>query len=272
MDYSSIARRAFSVQPLPSGALPVYDVGGESYYLGEDGQQVFSTSRPRLAVPMFEIASNPQIPLSAIRERRFELIDRAQNLALQDLNGAEENGAFSILERATLNNIMQADVTPESLAELFSSIERNDLRVARLFMNPWGYADMRRRIGGSGHLDIETSRELMDVGLMGTSFGAQVIVSSAVPVGSIYATSDPEFVGVIPVRMDITALSADNPEQQTLGWSVFEEIGMACTNPRSMARLTFPTEFVEPVVEEPVIVIPRMDRYALLRSLTNDDL
>lgn len=35
----------------------------------------------RVTVPLFEIGSNPTIPFSEIRERRFNLIERAQGTA-----------------------------------------------------------------------------------------------------------------------------------------------------------------------------------------------
>jgi hypothetical protein len=275
MDYTSIARRVFQVEPLPQGVLPLYDVSSEAHYLDETGQQVASSSARRVSIPLFEIASNPQIPLSAIRERRFELIDRAQELAIQALTEVEGTGASLILNRASSGNNLIAELALDSLVEVFNSIERNELRVAHLFMNPQGFLSFRTRLGRD-HLDLTTRSELRGAGVMGTLFGAQVNVSRAIPNGRIYMTSEPQFLGVIPMRTDLTVLNADNPEEQTTGFSVFEQIGMGCYNPRAVASLTFDREPVRPAehiqVMEPEIVVPRMDRYALLRALANDGL
>lgn len=61
------------------------------------------------------------------------------------------------------------------------------------------------------------------------------MVSKIVPPGTVYAVSDPEFVGVMPVRQDIEVLPADEPKQLKLGWVVSEEIGIGIVNPRGVA-------------------------------------
>lgn len=268
LEYASIARRMFHVEPLPQGVEPIYEVNGESYSMDESGRQVIPTprsGRDRVTVPLFEIASNPQMPLTLIRERRFELIDRAQDMAFQDINSTEETDVFSILDRATVNNTVNAELTAGNLASIFDSFERNDLRAANLFTSPQGYADMRRHIGRDA-LDIETHQELMNAGLMGTLFGAQINVSRMIPPGRIYITADPQLTGVIPIRTDLTVLNADSPPNT--GFSIFEQIGMACHNPRAVAVIrTSPEEKSEPVQMEEPIIVPRMDRYALLKML-----
>lgn len=80
--------------------------------------------------------------------------------------------------------------------------------------------------------------------------------------GTIYCTSDPEFVGVIPVRQDIEVLPADTPvgklfghnvivitsknkvqkndplKSLRLGWKVTETIGIGIVNSRAVSKLT----------------------------------
>lgn len=38
--------------------------------------------------------------------------------------------------------------------------------------------------------------------------------------GDICITSEPEFIGKIPVRTELTVLSADTPKDRTVGWTV----------------------------------------------------
>ena len=63
-----------------------------------------------------------------------------------------------------------------------------------------------------------------------------MIVSKIVPSGTIFATADPEFVGVMPIRQDIEVIPADQPRQLKLGWVVSEIIGLAIVNPRGVAK------------------------------------
>jgi len=97
-DYMSIARKSLMVETLPDGALPIYDKefdtsavtvgttpGGsfvEAFVVGEEGGDVVRVTKPkRVTVPTFEIVSNPMIPITQIKERRFDLVARSLNLA-----------------------------------------------------------------------------------------------------------------------------------------------------------------------------------------------
>jgi len=129
-----------------------------------------------------------------------------------------------------------APVSGSVLADAYANIEQHDLRVARVFMNAKDYADLRKF--GRDILDIETQRDLLKTGLVGTLWGAQIIVSRLVPVGTTYVCCEPEMFGRIPVRTELTVLSADDPKARTIGFSVFENIGIGAYNPKGLARLT----------------------------------
>jgi hypothetical protein len=103
-------------------------------------------------------------------------------------------------------------------------------------MNARDYADLRKF--GRDILDIESQATLLKTGLMATLWGAQIIVSRLVPVGTVYVTCEPEFFGRIPVRTELTVLSADDPKARTIGFSIFENLGLGAFNPRGLTRLT----------------------------------
>jgi len=250
-DYSSVGRKTFLVEQLPDGALPIYDKDPDvtAFVVGEEGQNILAITKPRRVIfPLFEIASNPEIPLTQIKERRFDLIERSQDLARAQVQAAEDERVFAILDSVatvgfdSLPGQLTADipvVAPISgavLADAFSLIERHDLRVARVFMNARDYADIRKF--GRDILDIESQASLLKTGLMGTIWGAQIITSRLVPVGTVYICCEPEMFGRIPVRTELTVLSADDPKARTIGFSVFENLGIGAYNPRGLARLT----------------------------------
>jgi hypothetical protein len=65
-DYTSIGRKTFLVEQLPDGALPIYDKDprAAAYVIGEEGENILAIQKPkRVLFPLFEIASNPEIPL-----------------------------------------------------------------------------------------------------------------------------------------------------------------------------------------------------------------
>jgi hypothetical protein len=250
-DYSAVGRKTFLVEQLPDGALPIYDKDPDvtAYVVGEEGENIVSITKPRRVIfPLFEIASNPEIPLTQIKERRYDLIERAQDLARAQIQAAEDERVFAVLDAIAANGFdsvaggvnpdipVVAPISSAVLADAFANIERHDLRVARVFMNAKDYSDLRKF--GRDILDIESQRDLLKTGLVGTLWGSQIITSRLVPVGTVYVCCEPEMFGRIPVRTELTVLSADDPKARTIGFSVFENLGIGAYNPKGLSRLT----------------------------------
>lgn len=250
-DYMSVGRKTFLVEQLPDGALPIYDKDPDvtAYVVGEEGENILAITKPRRVIfPLFELASNPEIPLTQIRERRFDLIERAQDLGRASIQAAEDMRVFGVLDAIAVNGFdsVPGGVNPDLpvvaplngavLADAWALIERHDLRVARVFMNARDYADIRKF--GRDILDIESQAVLLKTGLQATLWGAQVITSRLVPAGSVYVVYEPEMFGRIPVRTELTVLSADDPKARTIGFSMFENLGIGAYNPKGLVRLT----------------------------------
>jgi hypothetical protein len=250
-DYAAVGRKTFLVEQLPDGALPIYDKDPDvtAYVVGEEGQNILAITKPRRVIfPLFEIASNPEIPLTQIKERRFDLIERSQDLAKAQIQAAEDERVFAVLDSiatagfdslaAQLNPDIPvvAPISAAVLSDAFGLIERHDLHVARVYMNARDYADLRKF--GRDVLDIESQAHLLKTGLQAVLWGAQIVTSRLVPVGTVYICCEPEHFGRIPVRTELTVLSADDPKARTIGFSVFENLGIGAFNPRGLARLT----------------------------------
>ncbi|MBD3261648.1 MAG: hypothetical protein GF334_08215 [Candidatus Altiarchaeales archaeon] len=250
-DYTAVGRKTFLVEQLPDGALPIYDKDPDvtAYVVGEEGENILAITKPRRVIfPLFEIASNPEIPLTQIKERRFDLLERAQDLARAQIQAAEDERVFAILDSIAVNGFdsiaggtnpdipVVAPISGAVLADAFAQIERHDLRVARVYMHATDYADIRKF--GRDILDIESQAALLKTGLQATLWGAQIVTSRLVPQGTVYVCCEPEMFGRIPVRTELTVLSADDPKARTIGFSVFENLGIGAYNPRGLSRLT----------------------------------
>jgi len=250
-DYMAVGRKTFLVEQLPDGALSIYDKDPDvvAYVVGEEGENILAISKPRrVHFPLFEIAANPEIPLTQIKERRFDLIERAQDLARAQIQAAEDERVFAILDAIAVNGFdsvpggenpdipVVAPISGAVLADAFALIERHDLRVARVYMNARDYADVRKF--GRDILDPESQQSLLRTGLQATLWGAQIITSRLVPAGTVYVCCEPELFGRIPVRTELTVLSADDPKARTIGFSVFENLAIGAFNPKGLTRLT----------------------------------
>jgi len=244
-DYASVGRKAFLVDHLPNGALPYYDkdVDVTAYVVSEEGENIVTNSKgKRLLFPLFEIAANPEISLIEITNRRFDVIDRAIAKGTSDIMRAEDEKVFACIDALcddpTAPNkdiVVTGNLTSTALAEAFSTIEEHDLRVAYVFCNAKDFADIRK--WDRDTFDPESQGEILNTGVRSGIYGAKIVTSRVVPRGTIYITAEPEFFGRMPIRYDLTVLSADDPSRRMIGFSMFENIGIGLFNPYGAQRL-----------------------------------
>jgi hypothetical protein len=133
-DYMSIARKALMVETLPDGALPVYDkefdeTGRsfiEAYVIGEEGSDVIVRRNPkRVMVPTFEIASNPMIPITQIKERRFDIVARALNLAKATVGEAEDKYIFKLFDVIAAKAVAFGEALQPEFKEWAKQVKKN---------------------------------------------------------------------------------------------------------------------------------------------------
>ena len=265
-DYMSIARKALMVETLPDGALPIYDkefdtsamtVGStpgssfvEAFVVGEEGGDIVRVTKPkRVTVPTFEIVSNPMIPITQIKERRFDLVARSLNLAKAEVGAQEDGyvfGLFDAVDAAAagkaandpIYNVaiaINAPIDINSMADGFGQVQRHDLSVAFCFFNTRDYTDLLKWT--QQNIDRETQRKLLKTGVMGYLWGATLLQSRKVGYGAIYILADAEFLGVIPERIPLTVMSADRPDLRQIGFSIFENLGFLVFNPSGIQVL-----------------------------------
>ena len=257
-DYKSIARKALMVEVLPDGALPIYDkefdeTGQsfvEAFVVGEEGGDVVRVVKPkRVTVPTFEIVANPMIPIVQIKERRFDVVERSLNLAKSEIGATEDGYVFGLLDAIATSaagkddddpiyNVDQSvndTITVAAMADAYGQVERFDISVSLTFLNPRNYTDLRKWTDAT--VDRETERKLLKTGIMGYLWGGTLLQSRKVTRNQFYVLGDAEFLGVIPERIPLTVMSADQPLLRALGFSVFEDLGVLIFNPSAVQRV-----------------------------------
>jgi hypothetical protein len=250
LDYQGVGRRVLVVDPLPQGALPVYDrdIDVAAVIVSSNGSapesRVFGD---RVTVPEFEIVSNPTVRIAEVKRRRFNVIDRAQQKARQEIQAQEDANIFAAVDFAatvenTAQDIADAGLLKRDLSEIKVQVDRWDLVTSKFLMNIVEFNDILnwgsgggQTAGSGGEVDMVTQREILQTGLFAHLWGADLIVSKVVPTGTVYGCADPEFVGVMPIRQDIEVLPADEPKQLKLGWVVNEIVGIGIVNSRGVA-------------------------------------
>ena len=250
LDYQGIGRKLLVVDPLPQGALPVYDkdVDVKAFVLPKRGSAVDQiVEGDRIQVPTFEIVAYPTIRFSQVKERRFNVIDRAQQRAKSDIMAVEDEVVFNLIQAVAESNIADGTqnaikvtikgegLTRDLLTKAFREIEKNDLVVTKIVMNATSFADVRG--WGRDDFDPVTQHEVLLTGLFGHIWTADILISKKCPMDKVFVLADPEFVGVMPIRQDIQVIPADKPENLRLGWIIYEEIGVAVVNNMGVAMI-----------------------------------
>lgn len=203
-----------------------------------------------MTVPTFEVVSNPTVRISEARRRRFNVINRMQQKARQEIQAQEDGNIFAALDFAadatlggenTAQDIADAGLLKRDLVEIKTQVDRWDLVTSKFLLHQVDFNDILNWGSGGGQgtnggeLDIVTMREVLKTGLVAHLWGSDMIVSKLVPVGTVYGCADPEFVGVMPVRQDIEVLPADEPKRLLMGFVISEEVGIGIANARGTA-------------------------------------
>jgi hypothetical protein len=196
----------------------------------------------RVVAHLFEIATLPMIPLTLIRERRYDTIKRTIELGVAGVKEKEDVRVFATMnalasdpDNPHLDINVSAPLMADALSDAMGAIEEHGLRPARIFMNGRDYADIRKF--DRDVIDPESMQFLLRTGYIGKIYGCQVIRSRVIAPGTVYVCGEREYFGRMPVRTELTVINADRPDLRSVGYSIFEQLGVLFYNFLSMQRI-----------------------------------
>lgn len=245
-DYVGIGRKILFVDQIPQGAPMWYDRDPQfsSVVMSQQGavptEEIFGE---RVELTPFPIVQLIRIPVLEVAVRRFNILDREQVRARAEMAEAEDAEVLSTLSfAATRTSSANAeitgfpDVSREALADAFAQVEDNDAPVANVIMNAKDYRDIRTWDGTD--FDPVTRRELIKTGYMGDIWSAAIRITKIQTEGRILVLADPEFLGVISVRIDLDQMEAPNPDLLEYGWVFYEYISIAALTDVGACQIT----------------------------------
>lgn len=243
MDYQGISRKVLVVDAVPQGELVIYDrdVRLPAKVIGMRGRvEDGILEGERVTVPTFNVVSYPQVEINQIQTRKFNIVDRAQQRAKNDMVATEDTFLMSALEYTAdsgINGIstVSGTVDKDSLLNTYQEVGKWPLNPSKIIMNFVNYVDLLRF--QREDIDPVTQREVLMTGLWAHIWTCDILVSNLCPVDRVFVVAEPEQTGVLPIRQDITVTPADIMQRLTLGWVIYETIGMGVLNPRSVAKL-----------------------------------
>jgi hypothetical protein len=250
VDYEGWARKVLRVRPLAQGELfrIAKDVRATAWVVGQDGQSIESRLYGKYVQPSeFKITAYPTVDIEDIYQMNYDVLDRAQDTARQEIELEEDKRCLAILDAAstTVNATSAFGTDGVDISEMEAvryQVERHRLVCEKFLINRQELSDL---ISLGNALDPVTQRELLLAGYVGTLFNAQVItaagtgVEEVVPAGTIYACAGSEYLGEMGVRVELFSepFNKFSHRESVKGWAFIEMVGFGITNPRAVARM-----------------------------------
>lgn len=254
IDYEGWTRKIYRVRPLAQGELfrIAKDVRSTAWTVGQDGQSIESRLFGKYLTPSeFKVTSFPTVDIEDIYQMNFDVLDRAQDTARQEIELEEDKRGLSLLDKASTTVNAQTIFTTLGVAALEDiryQVERHRLVVEKFLINRQELTDLIKTAvglsGSSQNVDPVTERELILAGYVGNVLNAQIItaagtgVEEVVPKGTVYAVTGSEYLGEMGVRVELFSEPFNKFSQKELvkGWAFGEIIGFVIPNSRSVAK------------------------------------
>jgi len=248
MDYEGFARRMFMVKELGQAELfrIPKDVRAVASIIGQDGQCIQVPMKTKYITPNeVKIAAFPTVDILDILQMNFDVLDRAQDTARQEIELQEDKLAIDLIDfmSSTVNTITTfGTLGINAFEDVRYQVERHRLMVENFWINRAELSDIVKNM--STAVDMATEREIILAGYIGTIFGAQILtaagtgVEEVIPAGTFYATTGPKYLGVMGERQSLQSEPYNKfPLGETVkGWAFFEFVGFGMPDGRRVAK------------------------------------
>jgi len=256
-DYESYARKVLYVHQITeadtsiiNGEPYIYypkDLNSHAAIYGDDGEVTqLIIEGDGVYVGIFTIASDDTtINLKRLLVQKYNYVERVRELSGQYMGKAEDERLMALTDALVDNNTTQlvnstsTVLSKDDLVELKKCITQWDLPTVSFIMNPTRLDDTLK--WSRDELDELTRREYLEMGAKYKVWDILFITSRAVPANVVYAYSDKEFVGRMPVLRDISTKLTETPNKLEKGLFLFEYIGMYLASHKAVAKLILAT-------------------------------
>lgn len=248
VDYEGWTRRVYRVRPLAQGEFfrLAKDVRSTAWIIGQDGQGIEARLYGRYVTPSeFKVGSFPTVDIADIYQMNYDVLDRAQDTARQEVELEEDKRGRALIDVASTTVNTQTTFGTLGVAafeDIRYQVERHRLVVEKFLINRQELSDIVKTM--SAQVDPVTERELILAGYIGSFLNSMIITSAGtgveevVPAGTVYAVTGPEYLGEMGIRVELFSEPFNMFASQRFvkGWAFGEIIGFAISNPRACAK------------------------------------
>ena len=248
LDYEGFARKWYRVRDLAQAELfriPV-DVRSVAWIVGQDGQAPEARINSKWITPKEDkIVSYPTVDIMDILHLNFDVLDRAQDTARQEIELNEDKLGIALADAAAqaVNTVTTyTTMNISALEDVRYQVERHRLMVEKFFINRAELSDIIKTM--STAVDPVTERELILAGYIGNILNAQILTAAGtgqqevIPAGTFYACTAPEYYGEMGIRMDLYSepFNKYSHQETVKGWAFCEILGFGVANSRAVAK------------------------------------
>ncbi len=248
LDYEGFARKIYRVRKLAQAELfrlPV-DIRSVAMVVGQDGQSTEARIKTKwITPPEYKVTSFPSIDIQDIYQMNFDVLDRAQDTARQEIELQEDKAGIALIDEASQVDNAVTTFTTLGIAafeDVRFQVERHRLMVENFLISRAELGDIVKTM--SAAVDPVTERELILAGYIGNILNSQILTAAGTGVeeviapGTFYATTGSDYMGEMGVRIELFSEPYNKYAlQETVkGWAFIEMIGFAIANTRSCAK------------------------------------
>lgn len=248
IDYEGFGRKMLRVRPLGQGELfrIAKDVRATAFIVGQDGQSIESRMYGKYIQPSeYKITSFPSVDIEDIYQMNFDVLDRAQDTARQEIERKEDQSVISAIDRAALavNDVtFYSSLNISAFEDVRFQVEKHRKIVEKFAINRAELSDIIKTM--STQVDPVTERELLLAGYIGNVLNAMIITSAGtgvqevIPAGTFYALTGGEYLGEMGIRVELFSEPYNKFVNQEMvkGWALCEIVGTGIVEPGSVAK------------------------------------
>jgi|GEM_PF-2277767 len=248
LDYEGFARKVYRVRKLAQAELfriPV-DVRSTAFVVGQDGQTPESRIKTKwITPPEWKVTSFPSIDIQDIYQMNFDVLDRAQDTARQEIELQEDKAGIALIDEAAqaVNSVTTfGSLGIVAFESVRYQVERHRLMVENFLISRAELSDIVTTM--STLVDPVTERELLLAGYIGNILNAQILtaagtgVEEVIPAGTFYATTGADYMGEMGIRIELFSEPYNKYvlQETVKGWAFIEMIGFGIANARACAK------------------------------------
>lgn len=248
LDYEGMCRKIFRQRQLAQGELfrvPL-DIRSTAWVIGQDGMTPRSVIKTKWRVPdETKITSFPVIDISDIYQMNFDVLDRMQDTARQEIELKEDQRAIALVDAAaqSVNTVtIFASLGIAAFEDVKYQVERHRLMAEKFFINRAEVSDIVKTM--STAVDPVTERELILAGYIGNVLNCSIFtaagtgVEEVIPAGTFYCCTGEDYLGELGVRFELFSEPFNEYANQrtTKGWAFIEQLGFIVVNSRAVSK------------------------------------